>query len=65
MTNWTKVYAEGPAPDEEREVTLEEARALGGMIGRIAEAMLRRHGIYGYKVGDLGRERTVLLRLKS
>jgi hypothetical protein len=64
-TNWTKVYAEAPAADEERTVTLAEARAIGGMLGPIAEAMLKRHGVYGYKSfnSETKTERTILLRL--
>lgn len=34
--------------DERREITIEEAQALPNLLGRIATAMLRRYGFYGY-----------------
>lgn len=50
-----------PAPDEERVLTLDEAKALPGFLGRIAPAMLQHHGVYGYTEHPSGRK--VLLRL--
>jgi hypothetical protein len=46
-------------PDDTRTLTLDEARALPGMLGRIAPLMLAAHGRYGYR--DAATGRTVLL----
>lgn len=35
-----------------RIVTMEQARALPNMLGRIAPAMLAAHGQYGCTIGD-------------
>jgi hypothetical protein len=48
-------------PDETRTLTIEEARALPGMLGRIASVMLERKGEYGFTDAATGRK--VLLRL--
>ena len=47
--------------DEIRTLTLTEAKALPGMLGRIAPAMLERHGEYGFV--DTATNRRILLRL--
>lgn len=46
-TNYAKQY-EGTEPTTTRHLTIEEAQALPGLLGRIATAMLARHGAYGY-----------------
>lgn len=60
MTKYTKQVEAQPA-DETRTLTMDEAKALPGLLGRIASAMLARHGVYGYTNATTGR--TVLLRL--
>ena len=51
-------------PDEARAVTLAEARAMPGLLGVIAPAMLAAHGLYGYTDTANGQDRKVLLTLK-
>lgn len=53
--------AHDPRPDETRTLTMAEAEALPGMLGKIASAMLAHRGEYGYTDADTGRK--VLLRL--
>ncbi len=47
--------------DDVREVTLEEAKALPGMLGRIADVMLRQNGWYGYRTDD-GQKHMLVLK---
>lgn len=47
-------------PDETRTMTLDEVRALPGMLGRIASVMVERHGSYGYTDTATGRKILIL-----
>lgn len=47
--------------NERREITLDEAKALPGMLGRLAVTFLGRRGWYGYT--EIATGRTVLLIL--
>jgi hypothetical protein len=49
-------------PDETRTLTLDEAKALPGLLGRIASARLARHGEYGYTEMASGRKILITLR---
>lgn len=50
--------------DETRELTIAEAKALPGLLGIIASAMLKAHGFYGYTDVANGGARKVLLIAK-
>jgi len=43
-------------PDVIREMTPEEAAAMPGLLGRIASAVLRAKGEYGYTEAETGRK---------
>lgn len=49
-------------PDETRTLTLDEAKALPGLLGKVAPAMLARHGVYAFT--DTASGRKVVLRLR-
>jgi hypothetical protein len=59
-TKYAKQY-EATEPDETRTLTIAEARALPGLLGRVAAAMLTAHGAYGFT--DSKTNRRILLKL--
>jgi hypothetical protein len=59
-TKYAKQH-EATEADEVRTVTMEEARALPGLLGQIASAMLTAHGVYGFT--DSATNRRILLKL--
>lgn len=62
MTKYAK-QAMASKVDEEHVLTLDEVKALPGMIGRIASAMVAHHGVYTYQLMPSGRlVRIVLAR---
>lgn len=50
-------------PDKTRKLTIAEAKALPGMLGRVAPVVLERRGEYGYIDATSGQK--VLLVLKA
>ena len=47
--------------DEVRTVTLAEARAMPGLMGRVAAAMLEQRGWYGYKASNRENRKVLLI----
>lgn len=62
MTKYARDLLNAGTPDERRVVTPDEARKmLGALVGRIAAAMLERHGYYGFTDEATG-HRVLLVR---
>ncbi|MCX7335504.1 MAG: hypothetical protein NTV85_28650 [Hyphomicrobiales bacterium] len=60
MTSRTK--REIAQADEIRYMTMNEVRALPGLLGRVASAMTQHHGSYGFVDSQTGRKVCIVLK---